>query len=163
MKFKIGDKAVYPAHGLGVIKSIESKEIFGVRQNFYVFEVIASGATFMIPTNAPEKSGIRAPISSKDINNVYSILKSPCVPYKTSWNKKFKFLNDKLRTGSIKEIAEVIRDLNPSSSMKKDLSFGEKKMFDKAKSLLISEISAVSSKKACDIEEDLKNILINAN
>lgn len=162
MKFKIGDKAVYPSHGLGIIKSIETKEVFGVTQSFYVFEVISSGVTFMIPTTAPERSGIRELISNKDIKNVYSILTSPCVPYKTSWNKKFKFLNDKLRTGSIEEIAEVIRDLNPRSTSKKDLSFGEKKMFDKAKSLLISEISAVSSKKACDIEQDLQEMLIRS-
>ena len=162
MKFKIGDKAVYPSHGLGVIRAIESKEIFGVVQNFYVFEIITSGATFMIPTDAPEKSGIRKLISHQDINNVYSILRSPSIPYKSSWNKKFKFLTEKLKSGSLKEAAEVLRDLNPVHSSKKDLSFGEKKIFDKAKSLIVTEICEVSSKRSELVEKEVQDMLIQA-
>jgi CarD family transcriptional regulator len=158
MSFRVGDKAVYPAHGVGVIKRIESKDIGGARQDFYVLQIIASGATLMVPISASLKVGMRGLISVQDVEQVYSILKSAGIISQTTWNRRFRQFNDKLRTGSVADIAEVLRDLN-SLRTTKDLSFGEKKMMDKAKSMIVAEISAASHKAEEDVEKELSVIL----
>jgi len=157
-KFEIGDKAVYPAHGVGIIKRIESKEISGNKIDFYVIEIVSSGATVMVPT-AQAGKGIRGLISRREVKDVYSILKTPGQVSKTTWNRRFREFSEKLRTGSVADIAEVLRDLN-SLRFDKDLSFGEKKMMDKAREMIVTEISAVSSKEESSIEAELDKILL---
>jgi CarD family transcriptional regulator len=159
IRFRIGDKAVYPAHGVGVIQRIESREIAGTKQDFYVLQIISSGAILMIPTNGIDRAGMRSLISDNEIDNVYSILKSPGRISKTTWNRRFREFNDKLRKGAVNEIAEVLRDLN-SLRGDKDLSFGEKKMLDKAKEMIIAEICAASQKKKEDVEIELETMLL---
>lgn len=160
MQFKVGDKAVYPAHGVGVIKRIESRKIGGTNQDFYVLQILSSGATLMVPTNSCERAGMRGLISDTEIKNVYKILKSPGKVSHTTWNRRFREFNDKLRTGSVADIAEVLRDLC-SLRGDKDLSYGEKKMMDKALSMLVSEISAANSREAVDVEQELNKMLLN--
>lgn len=157
--FKVGDKAVYPAHGVGVIKRIETREIGGAKLDFYVIQILSSGATLMVPTTA-SGAGMRRLITPKEIKSVFSILKSPGKVSKTTWNRRFREFNEKLRTGSVADIAEVLRDLNTLRT-DKDLSFGEKKMMDKAKEMIVSEISAASSKDENAVEKELDKILIN--
>lgn len=158
MQFKIGDKAVYPAHGVGVVRKIESRTIGGLPQDFYVIQIIASGATVMVPVAASTRAGMRRVMSDSQIEGIYTILKSPGRVTQTTWNRRFREFNDKLRTGSLEEIAEVLRDLRTLRS-DKDLSFGEKKMFDKAKSMIVAEISAASAKQESDIEKELDQML----
>jgi CarD family transcriptional regulator len=160
MQFKVGDKAVYPAHGVGVIKRIESRKIGGTNQDFYVLQILSSGATLMVPTTSCERAGMRGLISDMEIKNVYKILKSPGKVSHTTWNRRFREFNDKLRTGSVADIAEVLRDLC-SLRGDKDLSYGEKKMMDKALSMLVSEISAAGSREAVDVEQELNKMLLN--
>src|SRR3954452_8744228 len=111
MQFKVGDKAVYPAHGVGVIKRIESRTVGGTNQDFYVIQILSSGATLMVPTGSSERAGMRSLISDDEINNVYAILRSKGRVSHTTWNRRFREFNDKLRTGSVGDIAEVLRDL----------------------------------------------------
>ncbi len=158
MQFNVGDMAVYPSHGVGVIRTIESKEIGGEPYSFYVLEIVKSGAKLMVPTGSTQKAGMRCLISNPQIKNVYSILRGKGHISRTTWNRRFREFNDKLRTGSVEEIAEVWRDLN-SLKNEKDLSFGEKKMLDRAKDLLVSEISAASSRAESEIEFELERIL----
>jgi len=158
-QFKVGDKAVYPAHGVGVITRIESKDIGGSRQDFYVLQIISSGATLMVPITASRRAGMRSLISDKEIKDIYKILRSPGHISRTTWNRRFREFNDKLQTGSVTDIAEVLRDLN-SLQGDKDLSFGEKTMMDKAKDMIIAEISAASSKETLDVEAELEQILL---
>ena len=158
-KFNVGDKAVYPAHGVGVIKRIESKEIAGSKQDFYVLQIISSGAILMVPISASARAGMRALISTKEINNIYKILKSPGHISRTTWNRRFREFNEKLTTGSVQDIAEVLRDLN-SLQTDKDLSYGEKTMLDKAKDMIVSEISAASAKESAIVKEELDQILL---
>lgn len=160
MQFKVGDKAVYPAHGVGVIKRIESRQIGGASQDFYVLQILSSGATLMVPTMSCERAGMRGLISDLEIKNVYKILKSPGKVSHTTWNRRFREFNDKLRTGSVADIAEVLRDLC-SLRGDKDLSYGEKKMMDKALSMLVSEISAANSQEAAEVEQELHKMLLN--
>ena len=159
MEFKVGDKAVYPAHGVGVIKRIESRQIAGTCQDFYVLQIMSSGATLMVPTTTCERAGMRGLISDQEIDTVYTILRSPGHVSQTTWNRRFREFNDKLRTGSVSDIAEVLRDL---CSLKgdKELSYGEKKMLDKAMAMLISEISSASDKSEPEVELELNQLLL---
>ncbi len=157
-QFKIGDKAVYPAHGVGVIKGIESRKIGEHSLDFYVLQILSSGATLMVPTSSSERAGMRGLISDADITEVFKILKTPGHVSRTTWNRRFREFNDKLRTGSITDIAEVLRDL-VCLRTDKDLSYGEKKMLDKALSMLIAEIAASSGRIEGDIQQDIETVL----
>ena len=157
--FKIGDKAVYPAHGVGVIKGIESRDICGSKQDFYVLQILSSGATLMVPTEGSMKAGMREVISDDEIEKVYVILKSPGRVTQTTWNRRFREFNDKLRTGSLADVAEVLRDLN-SLKGDKDLSFGEKRMLDKARSMIVAEIGAARGRAEGEVEVELEQILL---
>jgi CarD family transcriptional regulator len=159
MQFKVGDKAVYPAHGVGVIKRIESRKIGGTNQDFYVLQILSSGATLMVPTTSCERAGMRGLISDEQIAAVYSILRSPGRVSHTTWNRRFREFNDKLRTGSVADIAEVLRDLC-SLRGDKDLSYGEKKMMDKALAMLVAEISAAAGREGTDVESELNQLLL---
>ncbi len=159
MQFKIGDKAVYPAHGVGVIRKIESRSIGGSNQDFYVLQIISSGATVMVPTAASVRAGMRRVISDAQVKDVYSILKSPGRVSQTTWNRRFREFNDKLRTGSVRDVAEVLRDLCTLKT-DKDLSFGEKKMLDRAKSMIVAEISAACSREEAKVEQELDQMLL---
>jgi CarD family transcriptional regulator len=159
MQFKIGDKAVYPAHGVGVIKRIESRIIGGTNQDFYVLQILSSGATLMVPTAGCERAGMRGLISDTEIENVYVILRSPGKVSHTTWNRRFRDFNDKLRTGSVSDIAEVLRDLC-SLRGDKDLSYGEKKMLDKALSMLVAEISAAAGRDSAEVESELSQLIM---
>ena len=158
MEFKIGDKAVYPAYGIGVIEKIEHKEIAGEEHRFYILQIINSGVKLMIPIASSHLAGMREVITGKEADDIYSILKSKGRINKKAWNRRFREFNDKLKTGSILDIAEVMRDLCTLKAGK-DLSFGEKKMLDKARSLIVSELSVVHSKNEKDIEQELSQLM----
>ncbi|MDF1578099.1 MAG: CarD family transcriptional regulator [Desulfobulbales bacterium] len=155
--FKSGDMAVYPAHGVGKIESIEKKEIGGTNQSFYVMKIIESGMVVMIPTTAKE-TGLRNIIPSKDVKKVYAILREKNVEISPQpWNQRYRDYMQKIKSGSVYEIASVLRDLNVLSS-DKSLSFGEKKMMDTAKSLLVKEIALANKIKEENVEEDFDKI-----
>ncbi|MFN2366115.1 MAG: CarD family transcriptional regulator [Desulfurivibrionaceae bacterium] len=155
--FKCGDMAVYPAHGVGKIESIEKKEIGGTNQSFYMMKIIESGMVVMIPTTAKE-TGLRNIIPPKDVKKVYAILKEKNVEISPQpWNQRYRDYMQKIKTGSVYEIASVLRDLNVLSS-DKSLSFGEKKMMDTAKSLLVKEIALANKIQEKNVEDDFDKI-----
>jgi len=158
MTFKVGDKAVYPAHGVGVIKNIEARQIGGQDKSFYVLQIVSSGATLMVPTDASDRAGMRCLIRDEEIDSVYGILKSRGRVSQTTWNRRFREFNDKLRTGSMSDVAEVLRDLN-TLRVTKELSFGEKKMMDKAKALIVSEISHACSRTEDDVAAEISQLM----
>ncbi len=140
-EFLKGDMAVYPAHGVGCIESIESKEINGQNMNFYMMKIVDNGMVIMIPTANVESVGLREVIKSKDVPQVYKIMqaKGPDLD-KQTWNRRYREYMDKIKTGSIYDIAEVFRDLF-QLKLEKDLSFGERKLLDTAQNLLVQELS----------------------
>lgn len=156
--FKVGDKAVYPGQGVGEVLGIEHKEVAGQRQSFYVLRILENGMKIMIPINKVGSVGLREIIDEVTVNKVYSILRSKDVSVDaTTWNRRYREYMEKIKTGSVYEIAEVLRDLYLLKS-DKDLSFGERKMLDTARSLLIKELSLA---KGCDeeqIESDFRTI-----
>ena len=121
--FKTGDKAVYPGQGVGEVMGIEHKEVAGQRQSFYVLRILENGMKIMIPMNKVGSVGLREIIGDKDVRRVYSILREKEVSVdSTTWNRRYREYMDKIKTGSVFEIAEVLRDLYLLRS-DKDLSF----------------------------------------
>lgn len=156
--FKVGEKALYPAHGVASIERIETKEVAGNRVDFYVLKIDSSGAKVMVPINSTEKVGLRTLLSTNEIDNVYSILKSPAQRSQKAWNRRIKEFNDKLRSGSIYEVAEVTRDLSALQS-NKDLSYGEKKILEKCMGLLADEIGASNGEATAAVETRINTVL----
>ncbi|WP_041278043.1 CarD family transcriptional regulator [Desulfotalea psychrophila] len=139
--FVAGDMAVYPAHGVGVIKSVETQTVAGTDQSFYVMEIMGNNMTIMIPTASSEKVGLRAIVSEEQVSEVVTILEDRDVELGSqTWNRRYRDYMEKIKTGSVHEVAAVLRDLF-LLSVDKDLSYGERKMLDTAKGLLVKELS----------------------
>ncbi len=156
--FKLGDLAVYPAHGVGVIEKIESQEISGCRQDFYVMRILDNDMIIMIPTSNVNNVGLREIIPHGDVPKLYSILKKKDIPIDNqTWNRRYREYMDKIRTGSVFEVAEVYRDLL-MLKLEKELSFGERKMLDTARNLLVKEISIARNVGEAQVEKDLDSI-----
>jgi len=154
--FKIGDVAVYPAQGVGVIESIEKREILGNDNEFYIMRLVGNGMRIMIPVNSAETVGLREVIREEDISKIYDILRCrDIIIDKQTWNKRYREYLEKIKTGSVFEIACVLRDLLVLKA-DKSLSFGERKIMDTAKNLLIKEISVVSKLEERKIEKDFE-------
>jgi CarD family transcriptional regulator len=168
-KFKKGDKVVYPKHGVGVISDIEEKQIAGTSQHFYQIEFIASGSSksndmrAMVPLAQADSVGLRKVADKKTIDQVFGILKDRKSKVGSqTWNRRYREYSQKINTGSVFEIAEVIRDLSVLS-INKDLSFGEKQMLENAKSLLASEIAISRSRSQDKILGEITNLFPSSN
>jgi CarD family transcriptional regulator len=156
--FKKGDLAVYPAHGVGIIERIESQEISGCIQEFYVIRILENNMKIMVPTQNVDNVGLREIIGQNEVPKLYSILKKKDVIIDNqTWNRRYREYMDKIKTGSVFEVAEVYRDLLMLKE-EKDLSFGERKMLDTARSLLVKEISLAKKVAEKQIEKDLDKI-----
>jgi len=157
--FKVGDLAVYPAHGVGRIESIESKKIGGNRQDFYIVRIFENDMKIMIPVQNADTVGLRPLIAPGDISDVYEILKSREISVNSgTWNRRYREYMEKIKTGSIYELAEVLRDLTVLKE-DKELSFGERKMLETARNLLIKELSVTRGVEEDQISEEIDDIL----
>ena len=156
MIFSIGDTAVYPAHGVGRIKGVESKEIGGSLQTFYILEILDTGMTIMVPTTNARV--MRHVIERDKIDEVYDILRERNVPQDNqTWNRRYREYMSKIKTGSLHEIAKVLRDLSLLKG-DKNLSFGERKMLETARSLLVKELAVAVGTNEEAIELELQAI-----
>jgi len=161
--FKVGAKAVYPAHGVVKIKAIEIKEICGTKRSFYILKVIDSDATVMVPTDNAELVGLRPVITQTDIPSLYRILKSKKKTNHTSnghqsWNKRYREYADKLKSGNIFEVASVLKDIYVLQA-EKELSFGERRIMDSARALLVKEISIAKSLEEESVAGEIEKLL----
>jgi len=156
--FSEGDMAVYPAHGVGVIKAVETKQIGGTDQSFYVLEILDNSMRIMIPTISSEKVGLRAIVGMQEVNEVLTILADRTVELGAqTWNRRYRDYMEKIKTGSVHEVAVVLRDLF-LLSVDKDLSYGERKMLDTAKNLLVKELSLAQDVKEENVTETIEKI-----
>ena len=156
--FKVHDLAVYHAHGVGVIERIESQEISGCKQDFYVMRILDNDMLIMIPTVNVHMVGLREIIDEEDVPRLFSILKERNTPVDNqTWNRRYRDYMEKIKTGSVFEVAEVYRDLL-MLKVTKELSFGERKMLDTAKNLLVKEISLARQVAEDQVEKDLELI-----
>ena len=156
--FKIGDKVVYPGHGVGEINELKTKQIAGTEQKFFDITILDSGMKIMVPTVQAQSVGLRKVVDKRAVDKVYRILRDRNFVIDTqTWNRRFREYSQKIRTGSVFEIAEVIRDLSVLSN-DKELSFGEKKMLDTAQNLLASEIAIARSRPHDKVMGELREI-----
>ncbi len=157
-KFCQGDLAVYPAHGVGCIESIESKKINGEDLNFYMMKIIENGMVIMIPTANAKAVGLREVIQEDEIPNVYNVMREKSESKgKQTWNRRYREYMDKIKTGSIYDVATVFRDLY-QLKIEKDLSFGERKLFDTAKNLLVQELSTAKDVDESYMMQEIENL-----
>lgn len=155
LTFKAGDKVVYPAHGVGVIEAIQSRTVGGEEQKFYMVTVLETGMKIMVPVGQAKTVGLRKVVDSKTIEQVYEILREKNVVVGTqTWNRRYREYTQKIKTGSVFEIAKVIRDLTVLKG-DKELSFGERKMLDQAQGLLVKEISIAKSRSEDTVKAEL--------
>lgn len=161
-EFSVGDMAVYPAHGVGKIHSIETREISGNQHKFYILKLMDNGMTIMVPTSNVRTVGLREVIGESEVDIVYDILRERDIAIDNqTWNRRYREYMDKIKTGSIYEVAEVLRDLS-MLRYQKELSFGERKMLDMAKSLIIKELSVAQEMEEMEVEESISKIFEEA-
>lgn len=159
--FQIGQLAVYPAHGVGRIESVQERKESPSLEKFYIMRLLDSDMIIMIPTGNARNIGLRDMIDAPAVTEVYKILQHrPTRLNNQTWNRRYRDYMDKIKTGSPFRVAEVLRDLTLLKS-EKDLSFGERKMLDTAKNLLIKELSLVNNEKEDQVEAQLQELLEN--
>lgn len=156
--FTAGDMAVYPAHGVGRIEAIEKQNVGGVDQAFYVMKILNNDMTIMIPTATSNNVGLRAIISKDEVKKVLDILKERDIKISSqTWNRRYRDYMEKIKTGSVYEVAAVLRDLF-LLQVDKDLSYGERKMMDTAKGLLVKEISLARKVDEKNVEKQIEKL-----
>jgi len=149
-EFQVGDKAVVPNQGVGVIKEIEAKQIGAQVQSFYIIKLLDNGGTFHCPVGMAEPNKVRGLMDPALIDDVYVVLADRDKPAdKQTWNRRYREYTKKITTNDPLEVAAVLRDL-AVLRLGKTLSFGERKMYDRAHGLLIQEIAAVR-----DVDEEI--------
>jgi len=153
--FQVGEKVVYPTHGVGKVESIEEREVSGLRQSYYVLKILGNGMRVMVPTQNADRVGLRGIIAKQDVPKVMAILKQNNLDICPNWNRRFKDNLERIKTGSLFEVALVLRKLVVLQK-ERSLSFGEKKMLENVSHLLVSEIS-----HAAGIEEHAARHLVD--
>jgi CarD family transcriptional regulator len=154
VEFQVGDKAVYPGHGVAEITKIENREISGSQQKFYVLRVLGKDVTLMVPMANADSVGLRSIIGAPEVEEVYEVLRKRGEKISTAtWNRRYREYMEKIRTGSLAEIATVLRDLCLLRS-DKDLSYGERNMLETARGLLVQELALAkgASEEAVETE-----------
>ena len=153
--FNIGDKAVYPGHGVAEVTGLERREIAGSAMEFYVLRVLENDMKVMVPKSNANAVGLRQIVGAQQIKEVYGVLSRRGEKISTAtWNRRYREYMEKIKTGSLMEIAAVLRDLCILRS-DKDLSFGERKMLDTARTLLVQELALAKGVENADVVREL--------
>jgi len=156
--FHSGDKVIYPLQGVAEVESIEARIILGTEQRqYYILKILNNSTTIMVPVDNAEDVGLRGLITPEEVEKVVDILRGRGEPMASNWTKRYKDNLDRLKTGSIFQLASVLRDLF-LMKQNKELSFGEKKMLDNVKSLIVDEISYVQNISNSNVEAKLVQI-----
>jgi CarD family transcriptional regulator len=156
--FKVGDKAVYPAQGVAEVISIEEKDIAGNRLKFYVLRILDTNRKIMVPVNNAKSVGLRRPISEEEIEEIFAILRERTIAFDNqTWNRRYRGFMDKIKTGSVFDVAEVMRDLYRLKA-EKSLSFGERRMLETARALIVKEIAVTREKPEENVQAEIEKI-----
>ncbi|OCL27863.1 CarD family transcriptional regulator [Orenia metallireducens] len=155
--FEVGDKIVYPNHGAGTIIDIEQKEILGEKKQYYIMKLPIGDMKVMIPKDNVEEIGLRNVVDSNMVSKVYQVLKGDQSEMSQNWNRRFRANTEKIKTGDIFEVAEVVRNLTIRDIVK-GLSTGEKKMLNNSRQILISELVLAEGKDEKEVEEKINTI-----
>lgn len=156
--FDIGDRVVYPMHGAGVIEAIEEREVLGESHQYYVMNIPVGNMKVYIPLRNVNQLGIRGVISSEEVPRVLEILENESTLPALAWNRRYRANMDRIKSGDIYSVAEVVRSLS-QRDREKGLSTGEKKMYDNAYQILVSELILAEGVKADEMSERIKGLL----
>lgn len=156
--FKVGDKVVYPMHGAGIIEAIEEREVLGERQQYYIMKLPMGDMQVMIPLRSVEEVGLREVISPSQVERVFEVLQGEKTKMSQNWNRRYRANLEKIRSGDIFEVAEVVRNLS-IRDREKGLSTGERRMLDSARQILVSELVLAQGLPAAEVERRLHEVL----
>jgi CarD family transcriptional regulator len=158
VEFQVGEKVIYPNHGIGVVESIQTRPVDGGKISLYELRILANDSRVWVPQQNADGVGLRPVIRSAEVRKIFNLLGDGKVEQLSNWKGRFKENSDKMRTGSLFEVAVVLKGLT-FLSRKKTLSFREKRMLERAKFLLVSEIAEAESKPRGQIEEKVDRAL----
>ena len=156
--FRVGDKVVYPHHGAAIIKGVEEREVMGEKREYFVLRLSYGDLTLLVPLDNTEEVGIRDVIGRDELEKVFKVLRSKECRMPTNWSRRFKTHVEKLRSGDIYQVAEVVRNL-ARRDKEKGLSAGEKRMLAKARQILLSEITSAADVDECEAGKLLDGVL----
>ncbi len=157
-EFLIGEKAVYPGHGVAEITGVESKEIGGSAHKFYVLRLLAKDITLMVPMRNADTLGLRRIVDQESVDAVFEVLRRRDAKISTAtWNRRYREYMEKIRTGSLTEIGGVLRDLSLLKT-NKDLSYGEKNMLETARDLLVQELALAQDRSEAEVTAELEEL-----
>lgn len=152
--FNVGDKVVYPMHGAGIVEGIEEKDILGEKQSYYIIKMPGE-VKVMVPTAKAERIGVRDIIDKETASKVYKVLETNSTEMSMNWNKRYRDNMEKIKSGDIYEVADVVRNLS-FKQKDKGLSTGEKKMLLNAKQILVSELTLAGSSEKEAVEKEVE-------
>ena len=156
--FKVGDMAVHPSHGVGQVEQIEERELGGTKSACYVLKIVDTGLKVMVPREAAARVGLRPVMKKRDAQKILEVLRAPEVAVDLQpWNRRFRAYTEMLKSGLPAEIAKVLRDMY-RLKFDKDLSFGERRLLDQARSLLIQELALAKKVDRSAIEGEIQQI-----
>ena len=158
MSFKVGDKVIYPNQGIGVIEHVDTRTIMGTTCGFYSLRMTSSETTVMVPVDNVEDVGLRRAIGDHEVRRLFTLLSNGSIENHQNWKGRFKENSNKMRTGSLYDVVDVLKSLN-HLSQSKNLSFREKRMLDRAKFLVVSELTEVTSEPTEEIEKRVNKAL----
>jgi CarD family transcriptional regulator len=161
LEFKVGDKVVYPNHGVGVIEQVALRSIGDVESSFYCLRILSTDSTVMVPVDNTQTVGLRKVLTRRQTNTVMKTLKDGEVTTYDDWKGRFQANSEKMRTGDIRAVAEVLKSLTILNEVK-PLSYRERRMLDRARFLLISELAEASGKTSADIETKIDSALADS-
>jgi len=161
IEFQVGDKAVYPAQGVAEVVSIDERDIGGTPQRFYVLRILDTDRKIMVPVSNADAVGLRQVISETEIREIFDILEERTIGFDTqTWNRRYRGFMDKIKTGSIYDVAEVLRDLYRLKTSKQ-LSFGERRMLDTARTLIVKEIAIAREQAEEAVKDEIEAIFFS--
>ncbi|RBP98098.1 CarD family transcriptional regulator [Bifidobacterium aemilianum] len=159
MGYKVGDMVVYPRHGAAKIEAITERTVKGVTREYLQLSVLSSdGLVINVPVDNAKKVGVRDIVDGREVAKVFEILRTPIVEKEMNWSRRYKLNVEKIATGDVNKIAEVVRDLAQRDVDEHGLSAGEKRMMTRARNILTSEIALSEN-----IEEDMAQHLLDVN
>jgi CarD family transcriptional regulator len=158
MEFRVGDKVVYPNHGVGVVEQIMSRPVNGTSEQFYMLRIQSNASLVMVPTTNVSSVGLRRIMKKSELDRVFKLLEEDFYEPESDWKGRYKDHSEKMRTGSILQVAEVLKSL-VYLSYRKSLSFREKRMLDRARQLLVTEVATVRGTGEKVVEEHLDRCL----
>ncbi len=157
-RFDVGDKVVYPMHGAGIIEAIETKEVLDRTEQYYIMRMPIGELRVMIPMSSGNELGLREVIDADQVSKVLEVLKAETTDMSQNWNRRYRANLEKIKTGDIFEVAEVVRNLS-ARDREKGLSTGERKMLENARQILVSELVLAQDATEEEVEKQLSAIL----